>query len=115
MDSIQSRKTQDRKPEDPAPQYRVNIASKIGEKAEGRAVMNFTFVVETEPDVVNFIVDGKATVTGSKPEVDNAFVSDSEKPPEVLQMVFQECLVTFYFLTKVMGVTQPRIPLPWGK
>lgn len=91
------------------------LTSNIEERTEARAIIRFTFTIETEPKVVTFLAKGKATMTGTEGEVNAALKSSSNGPPEVLRRIFQENIVTFYQLSKAMDIPPPRIPLPWGE
>lgn len=78
------------------------------ERSEDSVKLNFQMIMDTEPAIAKFSVDGAATIRGSSEEIEHMLSADPEtNVPYVFTRIYQQVYAVIYMLAGTIEVPYP--------
>ncbi|MEM3670469.1 MAG: hypothetical protein QW767_01820 [Thermoprotei archaeon] len=87
-----------------------DVRAVIAETAReaGKLTLKFTIRMETQPSLVNLVIEGTAVVRGEEHDIDSLLVSkDKDDTPAVFMKIYQKVYAVLYLLCSSLRVPYP--------
>jgi hypothetical protein len=88
--------------------FNFNVNMDEAERKNDSVKVNFQMVMETEPPIVKFLIEGSADVRGEMSEIEKMLAGDSQSGvPAVFTRIYQQVYAVIFLLAGNLDVPYP--------
>ncbi len=108
VDRVEGARLSDKASENSQPNYKLNVSLSEKDRTGDALVLNFVLELTGQPQVSRIIVQGTATIRGSKEEVQEELSTpEGNGPPKVLVIIYERVYGMIYLVAGTLMVPRP--------